>query len=146
MVLLSKFLYKFQKVRRSIYFTCLNTLVSHCEYNVILIKNRWIKYLIYKLRITSAVTMGWYQVLPKNHLCHFWCVFLARSVPFGIDPSSGIVTVEWEGEGEGEGPDWKTSYSLHVAATDGEQEILAPLVIRDGYHTRSYHPLKTGGI
>jgi hypothetical protein len=55
------------------------------------------------------------------------------------------VTVEWEGEGEGEGPDWKTSYSLHVAATDGEQEILAPLVIRDGYHTHNYHPLKNRG-
>ena len=51
-----------------------------------------------------------------------------------IDPSSGIVTVEWREErGEGEEPDWKTSYSLLVVATtDGSQEIVAPLVIRDG--------------
>ncbi len=80
---------------------------------------------------------------PYKTICVTSLIFLARSVPFGIDPSSGIVTVEWEGEGEG--PDWKTSYSLHVAATDGEQEILAPLVIRDEYHTRNYHPLKNRG-
>jgi hypothetical protein len=60
-------------------------------------------------------------------------LLVSSSVPFVIDPSSGIVTVDWEEEGEGEGPDWKTSYSLQVVATDGTQEIVAPLVIRDGY-------------
>ena len=50
------------------------------------------------------------------------------------------MTVEWEGEGEG--PDWKTSYSLQVAATDGDREILAPLVIRHGYYTVSSSHLK----
>jgi hypothetical protein len=59
-------------------------------------------------------------------------LLVSSSVPFVIDPSSGIVTVDWEEEGEGEGPDWKTSYSLQVVATDGTQEIVAPLVIRDG--------------
>ena len=53
-------------------------------------------------------------------------------MPFEIDPSSGLVTLGWE-EWEGEEPDWKTSYSLQVAATDGTQEIVAPLVIRDDF-------------